>query len=62
MFAVLTIDPTMSDGQWQLITLTAATGGSMLSTGSAAGVALMGQARGLRLQRASGDQRRVVLT
>ncbi len=47
MFAVLTMDPAMSDGQWQLITLTAGTGGSMLSIGSAAGVALMGQARGV---------------
>jgi NhaD family Na+/H+ antiporter len=47
MFAVLTMDPTMSDGQWLLITLTAGVGGSMLSIGSAAGVALMGQARGL---------------
>jgi Na+/H+ antiporter NhaD/arsenite permease-like protein len=46
MFAVLTMDPAMSDGQWLLITLTAGTGGSMLSIGSAAGVALMGQARG----------------
>ena len=47
MFAVLTMDPTMSDGQWLLITLTAGTGGSMLSIGSAAGVALMGQAKGV---------------
>ena len=46
MFAVLTMDPTMSDGQWLLITLTAGTGGSLLSIGSAAGVALMGLARG----------------
>ncbi len=47
MFAVLTMDPAMSDGQWLLITLTCGVGGSMLSVGSAAGVALMGQARGL---------------
>jgi Na+/H+ antiporter NhaD/arsenite permease-like protein len=47
MFAVLTMDPAMSDGQWLLITLTAGTGGSILSIGSAAGVALMGQARGV---------------
>ena len=46
MFAVLTMDPGMSDGQWLLITLTAGTGGSLLSIGSAAGVALMGLARG----------------
>ena len=46
MFAVLTMDPDMSNGQWLLITLTCGVGGSMLSIGSAAGVALMGQARG----------------
>ena len=46
MFAVLTMDPAMSDGQWLLITLTCGVGGSLLSVGSAAGVALMGQARG----------------
>lgn len=46
MFAVLTMDPAMSDGQWLLVTLTCGVGGSMLSIGSAAGVALMGQARG----------------
>ena len=46
MFAVLTMQPDMSTGQWLLVTLTAGVGGSMLSIGSAAGVALMGQARG----------------
>lgn len=46
MFAVLTMNPDMSHGQWLLITLTAGVGGSLLSIGSAAGVALMGQARG----------------
>ena len=46
MFAVLTMDPEMSHFQWLLITLTAGVGGSMLSIGSAAGVALMGVARG----------------
>ncbi|WP_444454860.1 sodium:proton antiporter NhaD [Rhodobacter capsulatus] len=46
MFAVLTMDPDMSHGQWLLITLTCGVGGSILSIGSAAGVALMGQARG----------------
>ncbi len=46
MFAVLTMNPEMSIGQWLLVTLTAGVGGSMLSIGSAAGVALMGQARG----------------
>ncbi len=47
MFAVLTMNPDMSMGQWLLVTLTAGVGGSMLSIGSAAGVALMGQARGM---------------
>jgi Na+/H+ antiporter NhaD/arsenite permease-like protein len=46
MFAVLTMDPEMVRGQWLLITLTAGVGGSLLSIGSAAGVALMGTARG----------------
>jgi len=47
MFAVLTMQPDMSMGQWLLVTLTAGVGGSMLSIGSAAGVALMGQAHGM---------------
>ncbi|MDD2852658.1 MAG: sodium:proton antiporter NhaD [Desulfuromonadaceae bacterium] len=47
MFAVLTMDPQMSHGQWLLVTLTAGVGGSLLSIGSAAGVALMGSARGV---------------
>lgn len=46
MFAILTMSPDMSHGQWMLVTLTAGIGGSILSIGSAAGVALMGQARG----------------
>jgi Na+/H+ antiporter NhaD/arsenite permease-like protein len=46
-FAVLTMNPDMSLGQWLLLTLTAGVGGSLLSIGSAAGVALMGQARGI---------------
>ena|SRR5690554_832406 len=46
MFAVLTMEPEMSHGHWLLITLTAGVGGSLLSIGSAAGVALMGAARG----------------
>ena len=45
MFAVLKMDPAMSHGQWLLVTLTAGVGGSLLSIGSAAGVALMGIAR-----------------
>jgi len=47
MFAVLTMMPDMPVGQWLLVTLTAGVGGSLLSIGSAAGVALMGQARGV---------------
>jgi Na+/H+ antiporter NhaD/arsenite permease-like protein len=47
MYAVLTMQPDMPLGQWLLITLTAGVGGSLLSIGSAAGVALMGHARGL---------------
>lgn len=46
MFAVLSMDPAMSTNQWLLVTLTAGVGGSLLSIGSAAGVALMGHARG----------------
>lgn len=47
MFAVLTMHPTMVEGQWLLITLTAGVGGSLLSIGSAAGVAVMGKANGI---------------
>lgn len=47
MYAVLTMHPDMSLGHWLLITLTTGFGGSLLSIGSAAGVALMGQARGV---------------
>jgi Na+/H+ antiporter NhaD/arsenite permease-like protein len=47
MFAVLSMHPDMSHGHWLLVTLTAGVGGSLLSVGSAAGVALMGQARGV---------------
>lgn len=46
MVAVLEMEPTMSIQQWLLVTLTAGVGGSLLSIGSAAGIALMGQARG----------------
>lgn len=46
MFAVLTMDPEMDHFQWLLVTLTCGVGGTMLSIGSAAGVALMGVARG----------------
>ena len=41
-YAVLTMMPQMALGQWLLVTLTAGIGGSLLSIGSAAGVALMG--------------------
>ena len=47
MFAVLEMNPDMNLGQWLLVTLTAGVGGSMLSVGSAAGVAVMGQCRGV---------------
>ena len=56
MFAVLKMDPAsmnpdfveteMALFHWQLVTLTAGVGGSLLSVGSAAGVALMGTAHG----------------
>ena len=46
MFAVLQMSPPMDHGQWLLITLTAGVGGSLLSVGSAAGVALMGVSKG----------------
>jgi len=46
MVAVLQMNPDMDVLQWLLVTLTAGVGGSLLSIGSAAGVALMGQARG----------------
>jgi Na+/H+ antiporter NhaD/arsenite permease-like protein len=47
MFAVITMNPPMDEIQWLLVTLTAGVGGSLLSIGSAAGVGLMGQARGV---------------
>jgi Na+/H+ antiporter NhaD/arsenite permease-like protein len=46
MSMVLNMRPDMSLGQWLLVTLTAGIGGSLFSIGSAAGVALMGQAQG----------------
>jgi len=46
MYAVLQMSPPMDHGQWLLITLTCGVGGSMLSVGSAAGVALMGVSKG----------------
>ena len=46
MFAVLSMNPEMDLYQWNLVTLTAGVGGTMLSIGSAAGVALMGTSKG----------------
>jgi len=46
MYAVLTMAPKISEGQWLLVTLTAGVGGSLLAIGSAAGVGLLGQAKG----------------
>ncbi len=45
MFAVLTMNPDMSSGQWMLVTLSTGVGGSLVSIGTAAGVALMGLVR-----------------
>ncbi len=49
MFSILQMhnNETMVLSQWLLITLTTGVGGSLLSIGSAPGVALMGQARGM---------------
>lgn len=47
MLSVLTMAPHISEGQWLLVTLTSGVGGSMLAVGSAAGVGLMGQAKGI---------------
>ena len=49
MFSVIQMHDatTMNLAQWLLITLTAGVGGSLLSIGSAPGVALMGQAKGI---------------
>jgi Na+/H+ antiporter NhaD/arsenite permease-like protein len=47
MFAVIGMNPDMGVGDWLLVTLTAGVGGSLLSVGSAAGVALMGAAHGV---------------
>jgi len=45
-FAVLSMEPVMSHGEWLLLTLTVGIGGSLLAIGSAAGVALLGVSRG----------------
>lgn len=46
MFATLSMHPDMNEFEWLLLTLTLGTGGSLLSIGSAAGVALMGVGKG----------------
>jgi NhaD family Na+/H+ antiporter len=46
VFAVLSMAPDMDLQQWLLVAMTAGVGGSLLSIGSAAGVALMGQTKG----------------
>ncbi|WP_119344736.1 sodium:proton antiporter NhaD [Facilibium subflavum] len=46
MFGVLTMHPPLSELQWLLVTLTTGVGGSLLAIGSAAGVAVMGKAKG----------------
>src|SRR4030066_981030 len=48
MFAVLTMMPDMSVGQWLLVTLTAGVGGSMLSIGSGGGGRAVGGGGGGR--------------
>jgi Na+/H+ antiporter NhaD/arsenite permease-like protein len=47
MFTVLAMQPDMDSGQWLLVILTAGVGGSLLSIGSAAGIAVMGQSGGV---------------
>jgi Na+/H+ antiporter NhaD/arsenite permease-like protein len=46
MFAILSMGPEMDHFQWLLVTLSCGVGGTMLSVGSAAGVALMGTSKG----------------
>ena len=47
MFAVLIMHPDIPPGQWLLLTLTLGVGGSLLAIGSAPGIGLLGQAKGL---------------
>ncbi len=47
MSAILKANPEMGLDQWLLVTLAAGIGGSMISFGSAAGVAVMGKLRGI---------------
>ena len=46
MFAVLTMHPDITKGEWLLLTLTLGVGGSLLAIGSAPGIGLLGQSRG----------------
>ncbi|MFB3101014.1 MAG: sodium:proton antiporter NhaD [Gammaproteobacteria bacterium] len=46
MVSILSMGPEMNHFQWLLVTLTCGVGGSLLSVGSAAGVALMGSSKG----------------
>lgn len=47
MFAVLNMHPNIPVGQWLLLTLTLGVGGSLLAIGSAPGVGLLGQIKGI---------------
>ena len=46
LYGVLQMGPQMDHFQWLLVTLATGIGGSLLSIGSAAGIGLMGVARG----------------
>ncbi|GAB6049138.1 sodium:proton antiporter NhaD [Methyloparacoccus murrellii] len=46
MFAVLSMRPDLSQGQWLLVTLTLGVGGSLLAIGSAPGIGLLGLSKG----------------
>jgi Na+/H+ antiporter NhaD/arsenite permease-like protein len=47
MYAIITMNPEMSEGQWLLITLLSGVGGSLLAIGSEAGIGLVGLNRGI---------------
>lgn len=46
MFAVLSMRPDLTEGQWLLLTLTLGVGGSLLAIGSAPGIGLLGLTQG----------------
>jgi Na+/H+ antiporter NhaD/arsenite permease-like protein len=46
MFAVLQMEPDLSQGQWLLLTLSLGVGGSLLAIGSAPGVGMLGHVKG----------------